>query len=148
MIELIITIIAIIITPLITKEILIPWLMHPRKFGGIPFKPPGFIKYSLLYIFVSYTFLTSISLVTQSMKSIDTCNKIDIWEAIYQSKWILLFIIIGFIVLFVLPIIKAPLLVMLLALPYSTHIATGVAMLPFSLCGHYIASKRYMKQVC
>ena len=44
------TAIGTIFAPLITTEFIMPTIFHPYKYGGIPFKPPSFLKYTTIYV--------------------------------------------------------------------------------------------------
>ena len=148
LIEHAITLIVTVFTPLLTKELIIPYMMNPFRLGGIPFKAPSPIGYMFLYLIVSCCVVGSASMVAESMSSTKKCNKTNIWSAIRNTKWTSFFLIFGLTILFLVPILKAPLLVVLAPLPYSNQIVNGLMLTPFVFIGHYIASSSYMTSVC
>ena len=142
------TVIVTIFTPLLTKELLIPFLMHPFRLGGMPFKAPSPIGYMILYLIVSCSLVASAVMISASMSSTKKCGKISIKKAILSTKWTSFFLIFGFTILFLVPILKLPLLVLFAAVPYSNQLVNGLMLTPFVFMGHFIGSRIYMDQVC
>ena len=99
LIEHAITLIVTVFTPLLTKELIIPYMMNPFRLGGIPFKAPSPIGYMFLYLIVSCCVVGSASMVAESMSSTKKCNKTNIWSAIRNTKWTSFFLIFGLTIL-------------------------------------------------
>lgn len=137
-----------IFSPLVTREYIIPSIMHPLKWGGIPFVPPGPIKYAFLYILFNFLLIGSAATLSGLMTTAKECRKIQIWTAIINARWSLLFALIGMIILVFFPFIKAPVLSFVSWMPYATHIASGVYLGLAVLIGGMIGNGYNRKNVC
>lgn len=138
----------IIIIPLLTKELIIPYLLHPFRFGGIPFKKPSAIKYGILYLLIIVFIICALDSLSNSLTTMKECNEVNMWKSIKATKWMAISISFGLILLFLVPFLKAPLLALFFAVPYSNQIVTGIMLLPFALFGYFIGKRTVKKNVC
>ncbi len=143
-----ITAIVTIFSPLITREYLIPTLMHPYKWGGIPFIPPGPLKYAFLYLLFNLIIIGSAATLSGLMTTARECRKISFWTSIVNSRWANLFALIGILTMFFLPFIKSPVLAVLSWLPYANHIVTGLFISLFVLLGGMIGNGYNRRDTC
>lgn len=135
-------------SPLITKEYLIPTIMHPYRWGGIPFVPPGPFKYAFLYLLFNMLIIGTAATISGLMTTARECRRISLWTSIVNARWSLLFALIAMIVITLLPFIKAPVLAVLSWLPYANHIVTGLYMAILVLVGGMIGNGYSRKNVC
>ncbi len=136
------------VSPLITKEYLIPKLMHPTQWGGIPFKPPSTIKYMLMYVFFNLMLIGSAATLSGLMTTARECGKYNLRTALGNSWWAMLFGFLGIIVVSMFSFIKAPVLALLSWLPYANHLVTGLYIAIFVLIGGMIGNNYNRRDVC
>jgi hypothetical protein len=137
-----------IFSPLISKEYLIPMIMHPYRWGGIPFEPPGPFKYTFLYVFFNMLIIGSAATLSGMMTTARSCRRIHFWTSVVNSRWAMLFALIGMIIVAMLPFIKAPVLALVAWLPYSNLIVTGLYMSILVLIGGMVGNNYNRKSVC
>ena len=135
-------------SPLITKEYLIPTIMHPYRWGGIPFTPPGPFKYAFLYLLFNMIVIGSAATVSGMMTTARECRRIDFWTAVVNARWSMLFALLAIIILAVLPFIKSPVLAFFSWLPYANPIVTGLYMAILVMVGGMIGNSYSRKNVC
>ena len=127
-------------SPLITKEYLIPTILHPYRWGGIPFQPPGPLKYAFLYLLFNMLIIGTAATISGLMTTARECRRVSFWTSVVNARWSLLFALIAMIVIALLPFIKAPVLAILSWLPYANHIVTGLYMAILVLIGGMIGN--------
>lgn len=137
-----------IFSPLLTREYIIPAVMHPYKWGGVPFVPPGPVKYAFLYMLFNFLLIGSAATISGLMTTAKECKKIQLWTAIVNARWAMLFAAIGMLILLIFPFIKGPLLSFLSWMPYATHIASGIYLGLAVLIGGMIGNGYNRKNVC
>ena len=81
--------------PFITKEYIIVNIFHPYRHGGIPFKPPGIIKYTIVYVIALSFLIGAMATVSGLMTSSRQCRKISIQRSLHNSIWAVSFALIG-----------------------------------------------------
>lgn len=135
-------------SPLITKEYLIPTIMHPYRWGGVPFEPPGPFKYAFLYLLFNMLVIGSAATLSGLMTTARECRKISFWTAVVNARWAMLFALIAMIILALMPFIKSPALAVLSWLPYANTIVTGMYMAVLVLIGGMIGNGYNRKDVC
>jgi hypothetical protein len=137
-----------IMSPLITKEYLIPTFMHPYRWGGVPFEPPGPFKYGFLYLLFNLLIIGTMATISGMMTTARECRKMSFWTSVVNARWALIFALIGIIFVAVFSFLKAPVLALLAWMPYSNLIVTGLYMAPFVLIGGMIGNGYNRKNVC
>jgi hypothetical protein len=135
-------------SPLITREFLIPKLMHPLNWGGIPFKPPGIMMYMFLYILFNLSLIGSAATVSGLMTTVRQCNKWSLRSAIGNALWACGFALLGMIILAFVPFIKSPVLAVIGWLPYANHLVTGLYLAIAVLIGGMIGNNYNRHDVC
>ena len=135
-------------SPLITKEYLIPTIMHPYRWGGIPFSPPGPFKYAFLYLFFNMLIIGSAATLSGLMTTARECRRIDLWTSIVNARWALLFALLAIIILAVFSFIKSPVLAFFSWMPYANPIVTGLYMSILVMVGGMIGNGYNRKNVC
>ena len=143
-----ITAIVTVFSPLITKEYLIPMIMHPYRWGGIPFEPPGPFKYIFLYVLFNMLVIGTAATLSGLMTTARECQKISFWTAVVNARWANLFALLGMLIIALLPFIKAPVLAVFAWMPYANLFVTGLYMSLFVLVGGMIGNGYNRKDVC
>ncbi len=137
-----------IFAPFLTTEVIIPFIYNPIRFNNIPFVAPSTLKYMFLYILINVLIVFSLGVVGSTMSTLKECHRMDLLTSMLSTKWPILFTIIGLIILYLLPIIKTPLLVVMGWLPYSNLFVTGLFLSLFVLIGGYLGNKYARERVC
>ena len=136
-------------SPVITKEYLIPAVMHPYRWGGFPFEPPGTFKYVFLYLLFNLLVIGSAATLSGMMTTAKECRKVRFWTAVVNARWAMLFALLGLLVVNFFPFIKAPILSVVSSwLPYATTFVTGFYMAILVLIGGMIGNGYNRKDVC
>lgn len=135
-------------SPLITKEYFIPMIMHPYRWGGIPFEPPGLLKYTFLYLLGNFLLIGSAATVSGMMTTAKECRKIAFWTSVVNARWSLLFAFLGMLLVALMPFLKSPVLALLSWLPYANTIVNGIYMSLLVLIGGMIGNGYNRKDVC
>ena len=135
-------------SPLITTQYLIPAVMHPYRWGGIPWKPPGFFKYIFLYLLFNLLIIGITATISGLMTTARECRRISFWTSVVNARWSLLFALMGMIIIALVPFIKAPALAFFSWLPYANPIVTGLYMAILVLIGGMIGNGYSRKDVC
>jgi len=134
--------------PLISKEYLIPMIMHPRRWGGIPFKPPSSLKYALLYMICNFIIIGLAAVLSGMMTTLRECDKVDVIASIKNTQWVILSAFIGMLILMFIPFIKAPVIAVLSWMPYANHIVTGLYLSVIVMIGGMYANTFNRRMVC
>jgi hypothetical protein len=137
-----------IFSPLISKEYVIPMIMHPYRWGGVPFKAPGPFKYIFLYLLSNMLIIGSMATLSGMMTTARECRKVHFWTAMVNSRWALLFAMIGLLIISIFSFIKAPVVTFLSWMPYASQVVTGLFMALFVLLGGMIGNGYNIKDVC
>jgi hypothetical protein len=143
-----ITTISAIWSPLITTELIIPFIYYPFRFNNIPFIAPSTLKYMFLYLFINALIIGFFGTIGGIMSSLKECDKMNVWTSINGAKWPVFFSICGLIFLFLFPIIKAPMLALCAFIPYSNLIVTGLYLSVFVFAGGFLGNRYSRLWVC
>lgn len=136
-------------SPLITSEFLIPYIYHPLNFSSnVPFNNPSALKYALWYYFFNCIIVFILSVIGNIMSTKKNCNKYSLKYAMLGTRLPVLLTIIGLTFIYIMPILKAPLLICLGFLPYSKHIVTGIYLAFFVFIGGYAGNNYTKRLVC
>src|SRR5258706_14243907 len=114
--------------PMITKELFIPSLMHPYRWGGIPFKPPNTLMYIALYVFFNSFMIGLMAFISGLMTTTKQCQKTNLRIALKNSIWAIIFALLGLLLITLMPFIKSPIIALLYWLPYANSIVIGLFM--------------------
>lgn len=120
-----ITTITSIFVPLGVDSYIVPYVFHPYRWGGVPWTPPS--AFSLFFVSNLFIFLilSLIGTLSGVMASLRTCNKYNLQQAISNSIFIIIGYIVGNTILFVLPVIKGPILTIFGWLPWANYLIHG-----------------------
>jgi hypothetical protein len=111
--------------PLFNHLVTIPFIYHPYRWGGVPWKAPGWLQLAIVTFIANVTLLLLISTLGGIMSTKQACDKYDVWLSLKRSIWKLLGYFIGSAVLSVASSIKGPFLVWLSWMPYANWIVHG-----------------------
>ena len=136
-------------SPLLTSELFIPYIYHPLNFvSNIPFKSPSALKYCMWYFFFNSLIVGVLSVIGSIMSSKKECDNYSIYYSILGARIPILMTIIGLTFIFLVPILKVPLLVLLGFLPYSKYIVDGLFLSVFVLFGGIVGNNYVRRKVC
>lgn len=119
--------------PLFNEIVTIPYLYSPLRWGGIPWSPPNSIYVNMTRIILNIIVLIILGTLSGLMTTERQCRRLDLWLSIKRSSWVLLGYFVGNVFLTLIPMIKAPLLALLIWLPYAGWIAHGLIVALFIL---------------
>lgn len=111
--------------PLFNHLVTIPFIYHPYRWGGVPWKPPGWFQLALVTFIANITLILLLGTLGGIMSTKQKCDKYDIWLSLKRSVWKLIGYFIGSAVLGVASSLKGPLLVWLSWLPYANWLVHG-----------------------
>jgi hypothetical protein len=137
-----------VVTPLLSKEVVLPWLYNPYNLGGIPFQQPATWMYATTYLVSNSVIIGLVAILSGLMTTLNQCNKMDLGEAYRQAKLPIVWGIIGTIVVHFASLIKAPLLAVFNWLPYADHLVTGALVAVFVMLGGMWANQNSRDHVC
>ncbi len=133
--------------PLISDKLIVPFVFHPLSWGGIPWSEPG-ISASILTTLTNILMLTSLSTISGLMTTSRKCDKRDLILSIKRSLWVLVGYFIGNMVAFFLPIIKAPILLATMWLPYAGYLAHGTLVSFFIMLFGAMGNAKLRSDIC
>jgi hypothetical protein len=134
--------------PLFIKKIIMPFFFHPYNNGSIPWTPPNGFTYNIVSIFFTLIILIGIGTISGIMATLSHCNKYEYGKSIFNTKYIIFGYFLANIILFIIPIIKAPLLVVLIWLPYADYIVHGIYTAIFVLLFGALGNSRLIHDIC
>lgn len=133
--------------PLINYSYVLPYIFYPTRWG-IPWSPPGSLMAGLIGLVIITVELMIVGSISGIMNTVKSCNKIDVKMSVKRSMWIILGYMLGNVLLFTMPFLKAPLLIMTIGLPYAGWIAHGImTAIPVMLFGA-MGIDRLLGDVC
>jgi len=134
--------------PLINKTVSVPYLLDPNRWGGIPWQPPSEIYVATIEYILNIIILSLFATVSGVMNTERKCRKRSWWESFIKSLWVVLAYIIGNIVFYFMPLVKAPMLSTLGFLPFAGIIVNGLLVaIPIMLFGA-IGNTVLINKVC
>lgn len=105
--------------PLFNKLVTVPYILHPYRWGGVPWTEPSQLFVMFLNFVFNLMLLSAVSTLSGMMTTEEDCRKHDIWVSFKRSTWVMLGYVIGSIVIFLAPIAKAPILAVSTWIPYA-----------------------------
>jgi hypothetical protein len=122
--------------PLFTHLVTVPFIFHPLRWGGIPWGQPHWLLLGIVTFLCNAITLMGLGTISGLMTTKKECNRTNILRSIKQSLWLVLGFVIGNLIMFLLPFLKVPVLLLTLWLPYAGWIAHGICVFPAVLfCG-------------
>ena len=134
--------------PLFTKLVTVPYFYHPHHWGGIPWEEPGGIGLNIVSFIFNVLTLAILATVSGMMTTERECRKYKVWKSMKRSIWAILGYIIGNIVIFMLPVVKAPLLAIFAWLPYAGYLVHGMMVSAFVMLFGALGNQVLRMQVC
>jgi hypothetical protein len=134
--------------PLFNHLVTIPFLYHPSRWGGIPWKSPNFIQLSIVTFILNVSLVLLLGTLGGIMSTKKECNKTDVPKTMWRNIWRLIGFLVGNAVLAVFVSLKGPLLVWLGWMPYASWLVHGIIVaLPVLLLGA-IGTNILIRDVC
>lgn len=134
--------------PLLVQEVIIPYVMHPYRFGGIPFEPPGLFLSVFMNVFFTLIIIGLVATLSGMMTTVRQCKKIQFWTSVYNAKYAMTGGLFGLIILALFPTIKAPLLTIMPRLPFAGVLVTGLYLALFVMIGGMYGNNYNLKDIC
>jgi hypothetical protein len=134
--------------PLFNHLVTVPYLFHPHKWGGEPWKQPHFVILGLVTFALNVISLMLMGTISGMMTTKKECQKINLRESIRRSLWVVLGYMVGNLALMLMPFIKAPILVMGLWMPYAGWLVHGLCVSAFVLFFGAIGNGMLRKEIC
>lgn len=136
-----------IVLPLINYTVVLPYIFYPPRWG-IPWSPPGSLVMGGVGAVVILTELLILGVLSGVMNTLRKCNKIDLKQSSKRSLWIIMGFILGNVLLFTMPFLKAPLLIAMIGLPYAGWLVHGLmTAVPVLLFGA-MGNEKLLEDVC
>lgn len=128
--------------PLLTKLVTIPFLLHPTRWGGIPWKEPHWAFMGFMTVFLNLLSIMILGTLSGMMTTEQACRKHDILQSFRRSTWLVLGYLVGNALLMIFPFIKVPFLLFGMWLPYAGYLIHGflvsIVMMFFGAMGNTI----------
>ena len=137
-----------IVIPLITDKIIIPFVFYPTRWGSIPWKEPSMFVTGPLKFVINLVTLSLLAAVSGMMSTTKECNKKDFLLSWKRSIWVILGYLIGNMVVTLLPMIKAPILMAMMWMPYAGYIAHGMLVSLFIMFFGAMGNTKLRNDVC
>lgn len=135
--------------PLTTHLVTIPYILHPERWGGMPWREPSAVTYTLLTMLSNVILMMMLGTLSGMMTTKQKCNRSDVRKSMWRSIYGVIGFIIGSIVLAVAPVIKAPALSFFSSwLPYAGWIVHGAIVAIFVLVFGAFGNNSVRRAVC
>ena len=134
--------------PLIVRGQILPYLFHPYKWGGIPWEPPGSLTLLITTVLCNIILLQIIATISGVMATLRECDTYDITESYWKSFWPVLGFVIGNIVIYCVPVIKALFLAAFMWLPYADYLVHGALVSIFVLFIGAKGNTKLINELC
>lgn len=134
--------------PLFNHLVTIPFIYHPYRWGGVPWKAPGWFQLALVTFIANITLIMLLATMGNIMSTKQSCDKQDIPLSAIYSLWKVAAFMLGSAILSVFVSLKGPLLVWLGWMPYSSWIVHGLMVaIPILLLGS-LGTNALIRRVC
>lgn len=137
-----------IIIPFFVRLTVLPAIYNPYRWGGIPWKPPNIIVFTVIKIFFNIILLQAVAYVGGIMSAMAACDTYDPWTVYRNTYWPILGFIIGNIVITILPVIKATILPAVMWMPYAHYIVHGFLVAIFVLLFGAFGTTTNINETC
>ena len=134
--------------PFFVRLTVLPAIYNPYRWGGIPWKPPNIIIFTIVKIFFNLFLLQCVAFITGIMSTMAACDNYDAWTIYKNTYWPLLGFIIGNIIITTVPIIKATILPAVMWMPYAHYIVHGSLVAIFVLIFGAIGTTDNINAIC
>ena len=135
-------------TPLFTRLLLIPYLFHPKRWGGYPWSPPMDITITTVSLVINLIIIYFLGTLANMMTTLRECNNKNLALSMKRASWTLLGWIVGSCVIYLLPFLKAPILTFTISFPFAGFLVTGFLVSIFVFIFSEIGSKIIISDVC
>lgn len=138
------------VTPYFVRNYILPHLYHPYRYGGIPFMPPGFFEFQLLYYIFIMGLLTCYYLMSAYLNIYKFCDKSPVESSptiFYNITKFLLVMLICFLILIFVPF-KLWVAAGLIFIPHANELINGIVWCLFTLFGVSWANIDNVLNIC
>lgn len=137
-----------ILAPYFSRQYFLPYLYHPYRYGGIPFTPPKFIEFQMVYYFGILMISAIVYFVSGYLNSLKLCQKTEYQKVIYNYPKVLLLQLVAIFVLLFIPIFKVYLLTFMIIFPYANELVNGLIIGVATFLGAVWANRSTVYQIC
>ncbi len=136
-----------IFTTIIVKDILLPYIFHPYRWGSIPWGVNPIILI-ICKLVLNILFIMGLGTFVGVMETTKSCKKYNIKQSFNYSKWYAITFTMTQIFLYLLPYHKLPLLIPGWWIPYSDHIVTGILCIIPLLITSFVVNGYLNEKIC
>lgn len=137
-----------IFVPLLNHLITVPYLYSPLVWGGIPWSAPSQVMLGVVRVILNIMLLTALATLSGMMTTERECQELQWSYSLQNAFWVLMGYGIGSIFATVMPVAKAPLLSLLVWMPYASWIVHGIIVAPFIMLFGAIGNGYQRHEVC
>lgn len=134
--------------PLFNKLFTIPFFYHPYRWGKIPWYEPNPYFMSLFQFFLNIIMIAFLATISGLMTTQRECRKHDLLKSFKNSLMPIFGYIVGNILVFMMPFLKAPLLSIFSWVPYSGYLVHGAMVAIFVLIFGAMGNATLRENVC
>jgi hypothetical protein len=134
--------------PLFNHLVVMPYLYHPTRWGGIPWYEPSAMMSGFMHMLLNIIVLSLIGTFSSMMSTLGACNKSNLTISLKRSIWLVLGYLVGTSVISIMPFLKAPMLSIGNLFPYANWIVHGFLVSFFVLIFGAIGNKVARGNVC
>jgi len=134
--------------PLFNRLVTVPYFYDPIRWNRIPWHQPFTFEVSFMIYLANVIILMILATISGMMSTQRECQKYDVKHSIKRSIWVILGYFVGCMFAFFLPIVKAPLLMLLSWMPYASYIVNGLITAPFVLIFGAMGNSTMRNDLC
>lgn len=134
--------------PIINYAYVVPYMLHPYRWGGIPWKEPNIFILKGLNAILNVFGISLLGTLGGMMTTQEACGKDDPWLSFRKSYIPVLGYGIGSLLMTIFPVIKAPILSAIQWMPYASFITSGIINFCIILLLNAINHTELREQVC
>lgn len=134
--------------PLFNHLITIPYLYHPYRWGGVPWRAPGFFTLAIVTLIANISAIMLLGTLSGIMSTKQKCDKLDLKKSILSSLWLTLGFLLSNALLSVFASLKGSVLVWLGFLPYASWLVQGIMAFAVVLFFGSLGNNTLRKSVC
>lgn len=134
--------------PLFHHLVTIPYLYHPRRWGGVPWVPPSLIQLAIVTVLLNIISMVILGTVSGIMTTKQKCQKSNLLKSMLNSVWVVAGLLIGNVFMSFFGAIKGPFLVWLNWMPYASWVVQGIMVSLLVMIFGSIGNTLLRKSVC
>lgn len=137
-----------VIGPMLTETMIVPFVFHPYRWGGIPWEPPSDLVAGIVSLICNSVIISTVATLSGMMATERKCGKKSLKSSWLNSWWPVFGYMVAHTVLFMIPFLKVPLLAVFAWMPYANNFATSLTALPIVMLFGAVGNGWNRKSVC